>query len=76
MIFRLHRIGFWGKVGLATEHEIPRFTPDCTARHWRALLFLGFAYSIVIRQDAATSRVTAEHESFSDSCRDEFSLPG
>jgi hypothetical protein len=45
VIFRLHWIGFWGKVGLATEHEIPRFTPDCTARHWRALLFLSFAYS-------------------------------
>jgi hypothetical protein len=44
MIFRLQWIGFWGKVGFS-RHEIPRFTPDCTARHWRALLFLGFAYS-------------------------------
>jgi hypothetical protein len=44
IIFRLHRIGFWGKVGFS-RHEIPRFTPDCTARHWRALLFLGFTNS-------------------------------
>jgi hypothetical protein len=41
MIFRLHWIGFSGRVGLVPEHEIPRFTPDCTARHWRALLFVG-----------------------------------
>src|ERR1022692_4731248 len=28
------------------RNEIPRFTPDCTARHWRALLFLGYVVSL------------------------------
>jgi hypothetical protein len=39
--FRSTRALILGKFGLATEHQIPRITPDCTARLW-ALLFLGF----------------------------------
>jgi hypothetical protein len=45
LLFRLHWLGFWGRVGLVKGTTFPLFTLDCTARHWRALLFLGFSIS-------------------------------
>jgi hypothetical protein len=39
--FSLASDRFLGESRSCEGNEIPRFTPDCTARHWRALLFLG-----------------------------------
>jgi hypothetical protein len=65
--------GFRGKSVLPQTYEFPRFTPDCTARHWRALLFVGFASPENLQGETRTPRrVTAECEFFFDSCRAEF----
>jgi hypothetical protein len=64
------------EVRLATEHEFSRFTPDCTACHWRALLFVGFASPETLKGETRQPRrVAGECESFSDSCRAVFSNP-
>jgi hypothetical protein len=44
MIFRLHWAAFWERFALAEGNELLRFAGS-TARHWRALLFVGFAIS-------------------------------
>jgi hypothetical protein len=48
MTFPLDLGADFREIWFCDETQIPRFTPDCTARHWRALLFLGFAFSVLL----------------------------
>jgi hypothetical protein len=48
------RSEFW-EARSCLHTEIPGFVPDSTARHWRALLFLGFVFSAKVDRRRAES---------------------
>jgi hypothetical protein len=73
VLFPLDLGSVFGGKSILRQIEIPPVLTGITARHWRALLFVGFAFSVLARRDAATApRITAKCESFSDSCRGNF----
>jgi len=55
VFFRLTWVLISGRFGPATDFRISPVSTGITARLWRALLFLGFAFSVKVWRDAATA---------------------